>query len=162
MEDRFKNIKEPAHCPKKTGKRAGTTLVETIVAISVLAVFSTGACKLLLSHRKVSDSARAHYTAINIAKNRMELVRTFDFGQVNDFLEDKVIINNNGQPNSAGHYRRSTEVSNVNSNLVELTITVDIRNRKTLDFTPAKETLTTYIANYLEPGGGTAPAPAGP
>lgn len=142
--------------------RAGMTLVETVVAIAVLAIFTTGACKLLISHRQMTDMARAHYTAINIAKNRMELIRTFDFGQVDDFIEDQVIVDTSGLPDTAGHYRRTTETSNINSNLLELVVTVDIRNRKTLAFTPAKEELTTYVARYLEPGGGTAPAPPSP
>jgi type II secretory pathway pseudopilin PulG len=142
--------------------RAGMTVVETVVALAVFAVFTTGACKLLLSHRKVSDMARAHYTAINIAKNRMELMRTFDFGQVDDFLEDKVVVDASGVPSTEGNYRRSTEVNNVSSNLVELTVTVDIRNRQTLVFNPANEQLSTYFAEYLKPGGGTAPPPPSP
>ena len=138
------------------------TIVETLVALAILAVFSTGACKLLLSHRKISDMARAHYTAINIAKNRLELVRRFDFGQVDDFIEDKVLVDASGIPTTEGNYRRTTEISNVSSNLLELTVTVDIRNRKTLVFNPANQQLSTYFANYLEPGGGTAPPPPTP
>jgi hypothetical protein len=143
-------------------KCAGTTMVETVVALALFAVFTTGVCKLLLSHRKVSDMARGHYTAINIAKNRMELVRTFDFGQINDFLEDKVVVDASGTLDTEGLYRRTTEVSNVSSNLMELSITVDIRNRETLAFNPANEKLVTYFAEYLPSGGGTAPPPPSP
>lgn len=139
--------------------RAGTTIVETIVALVVFAIFTTGACKLLVSHRKITDMARAHYTAINIAKNRLELVRTFDFDQVNNFLENRVVVDTSGIPSETGNYRRTTEVSNVSSNLVEVTIDVEIRNRQTLEFTPSHEQLSAFFADYLEPGGGTAPAP---
>ncbi len=136
--------------------------METIVALTIFAGFSTGACKILLSHRKITDMARAHYTAINIAKNRMELVRTFDFGQVGNFLENNVVVNASGMPDAVGNYRRSTTVNNINANLLELTVIVDLRNRQTLDFTPAKEQVSTYFAKYLESGGGTAPPPPGP
>lgn len=162
MEDLSTNTKTVPRNGGGNRRCAGMTLVETIVAIAVLAIFSTGACKLLMSHRQLSDMARGHYTAINIAKNRMELVRTFDFGQVADFIEDKVVVDASGIPNTAGHYRRTTQVSTVSGNLLELTVTVDLRNRKTLAFTPAKETVSTYIAEYLDSGGGTAPAPPGP
>jgi len=131
------------------------------VALTIFAGFSTGACKLLMSHRKIADMARAHYTAINIAKNRLELVRTFDYGQVDDFLENNVVVDASGVPDAVGNYRRSTTVSNVSSNLLELTVTVDLRNRQTLAFTPAKEQVSTYFAEYLESGGGTAPPPPG-
>lgn len=159
MEDLSINIKEQTI---RSRKRAGMTLVETVVAVSVLAIFSTGACKLLLSHRRMSDMARAHYTAINIAKNRLELVRTFDFAQVGNFIEDKVVVDASGVPSTVGNYRRTTEISTVSDNLLELTVTVDLRNRQTLAFTPAKEVLNTYFADYLEPGGGTAPPPPSP
>ena len=147
---------------KKSRKRAGVTIVETIVALTIFAGFSTGACKLLLSHRKIADMARAHYTAINIAKNRMELVRTFDFGQVDNFLENNVVVNASGIPDTVGNYRRSTTVTNISANLLELTVNVDLRNRQTLAFTPAKEQVSTYFAKYLESGGGTAPPPPSP
>ena len=138
---------------------SGMTVVETLVALTIFALFTTGACKLLMSHRQVSDMARAHYTAINIAKNRLELVRTFDFDQVDEFIESNVIVDESGLPDVNGYYRRSTEIDNVSSNLLELTVTVDIRNRRTLQFNPANQSLSTYFAKYLPPGGGTAPPP---
>jgi len=147
---------------EKSGIRAGTTIVETVVALAIFAGFTTGACKLLMSHRKISDMARSHYTAINIAKNRLELVRTFDFGQVDHFLEDDVVVDASGVPSTEGNYRRSTEVSTISSNLLELTVTVDIRNQQTLVFNPANEQVSTYFAEYLPSGGGTAPPPPSP
>lgn len=141
--------------------RAGIALVEALVALTLLAVFLAGATKLLLSHHEMSDMARAHYTAINIAKNRMELVRTFDYGQVGNFLEDKVNVDASGIPSTLGNFRRSTEVSNVSSNLLELSVTVEIRDRVTLGFGSSQEKLITYFAEYLSeessPGGGVAP-----
>ncbi len=163
MKNLSENIEEQTGQRREQGrKRTGMTLVETVVAVAVLAIFSTGACKLLLSHRRISDMARAHYTAINIAKNRLELVRTFDFDQVANFIEDKVVVDASGVPSTVGNYRRTTQISAVSDNLLELTVTVDLRNRQTLAFTPAKEVLNTYLAKYLEPGGGTAPPPPSP
>jgi hypothetical protein len=144
----------------KSKSRAGIALVEALVSLTLLAVFLTGAMKTLLSHHEMSDMARAHYTAINIAKNRMELIRTFDFGQVDDFLEDKVNIDASGIPSNLGNFRRSTQVINVNPNLLELSVIVEIRDRKTLGFSGSQEYLKTYFAEYLteesSPGGGVA------
>lgn len=124
-------------------------MVETIVALAIFAVFLTGACKLILSHRKVSDMARAHYTAANIAKNRIEQIRTFEFDQVPGFVESQVVIDASGLPSTYGNYRRSTSISNVSSNLYDVVVTVDIRNRITLEFTPSHETVRTFIAHHL-------------
>ena len=58
-----------------------------------------------------------------------------------------------------GDYRRSTEVTNINANLLELTITVEIRDRKTLGFDGRNEHVSTYFSKYLSksstPGSGT-------
>jgi hypothetical protein len=142
----------------KSKSRAGIALVEALVSLTLLAIFLAGAMKILISHHEMSDKARAHYTAINIAKNRMELIRTFEFGQVDDFLEDKVNIDASGMPSTLGNFRRSTQVSNVSSNLLELAVIVEIRDQKTLAFSGSQEDLTTYFAEYLTeqsaPGGG--------
>ena len=83
-------------------------------------------------------------------KNRLELARTVDFGQLERFAESNVVVNASGESDTEGHYRRTTDISNFSSNLVEIAIKVDLRNRRTLEFTPANEQLTSYIANYLE------------
>ena len=134
-------------------------MVEAVVALTIFAVFATGGCKLLMSHRRVMDMARSHYTAINLAKNRMELVRRFDFDQVSNFIENNVIVDASGVPAATGNYRRSTAISTLSANLVEITVTIEIRNRQTLKFNPSEQQLSCYFAKYLEPGGGTSPPP---
>lgn len=126
-------------------------MVEVLVALGIFSVYSAGACKLILSHRKVSDMARAHYTAANLAKNRLEIVRTFEFDQIPAFKESQVVIDESGMPNSVGNYRRSTMINSISGNLHDVVVTVDIRNRETLQFTPAHETVRTFVAHYLEP-----------
>jgi prepilin-type N-terminal cleavage/methylation domain-containing protein len=133
----------------KEKKRAGVTLVETMVALLVLGVFITGSSKILMAHRKLADTAREHYAAINIAKNRIELVRTFEFGQVNDFLESNTNVDQNGAPDDTGNFRRSTTMTLVSSNLIEMVVNVEIRDRVTLKFDGEGEKLTTYFAEYL-------------
>ncbi len=125
-------------------------MVEALVAVVLFALFITGAAKMLLTHRQMTDMARAHYTAINIAKNRLELVRTFNFDQRGDFTEDKVLINGIGQPDMNGNYRRTTEFIQVSSNIIEIVIDVDIKDRKTLQFDGQTESLRSFNSLYLE------------
>lgn len=138
-----------ASAEKHSKSRAGATIVEALVALSIFAVFSVGACKLLTSHRRIMDMARDHYTAVNLAKDRMELARTFEFDQLPELAEDKLIIDESGIPKTYGHYRRTTQVTMVASNLYQLAITVDIQNRKTLKFAPMEQSINTYIAKHL-------------
>lgn len=134
---------------KRSTSRAGTSIVEALVALLVFALFVSGACKLLLSHRQLSDMARAHYQAANIAKNRMELVRTFDFDQLERFSESYTLINTSGTRTQNGNFRRSTSMRKLSGNLIELTIKVEIKDRKSLEFDGGEEEVVTYIARYL-------------
>lgn len=133
---------------EKAKTRTGTTIVETAVALALFAMFMTGACKLLLSHRGAADITREHYTAVNIAKNRVELARTFSFEALAEFGEDDTPVDAFGEPTSAaaGNYRRSTSVNMVTNNLMELTVTVDIRNHKTWGFDGANQEVVSFIS----------------
>ena len=137
------------HRLKNRKSRAGVSLVETLMALLIFATFITGASKSLMAHRKLSDKSREHYTAINIAKNRIELVRTFEFGQQADFLENNVVIDFNGAADTDGDYRRSTTMTTASSNLLEVAVTVEIRDRITLLFDGEQEKIRTYFAEYL-------------
>lgn len=142
-------------------RKGGSSIVEVLVALTVFALFVSGATKMMLAHRQMSDMAREHYTAANIAKNRLELIRSFEFGQVDSFLENKVPVDKSGAPDPEGYFRRTTQVDSINDNLIELIVTVEIRDRKTLGFDGSNEYLRTFFAQYLTEdssvGGGVAP-----
>lgn len=133
---------------KNDKRRAGTTIVETVVALSIFAVFMAGAGKLLLAHRGIADMAREHYTAVNIAKNRVELARTFSFEALSGFGENDVLTDAFGEPTAAGagNYRRSTSINLVTNNLMELTVNVDIRNHRTWEFDGAHQEVKSFIS----------------
>lgn len=129
---------------------AGSSIVETLMALSVFALFIGGGAQLMVAHRQMSDMARAHYVAANIAKNRIELIRTYGFAELSNFSEDDVLVDPSGYPNTSGNYRRSTEIlSTGKDNLAELVVMVEIRDRKTLGFEGRNETIRTYVADYL-------------
>ena len=133
---------------KQSRKRAGTTIVETLVALTIFATFIAGASKALLSHRAIADVTREHYTAVNIAKNRVELARTFNFEDLTNFGETDVLVDALGDPVAAGvgNYRRSTAINLVTNNLVQLIVTVDIRNHKTWAFNGAGQEVESFIS----------------
>jgi type II secretory pathway pseudopilin PulG len=136
---------------KKLYKKDGLTLVESIVAVCIFGIAIAGICALLVSARELNDRARLHYTAINIAKNRLEKARTLNFSTLSLFQENGTIVDYNGNPDPNGAFRRTTVISNVATNLVEIIITVDIRNRVTLGFTGEQETLRSYLTEYIVP-----------
>ena len=150
MKKNLKNINDTALSRlEKHRKRAGISIVETMMALVILAVFIAGSSKILLAQRKLTDKAREHYAAINVAKNRIELCRTFEFGQMADFLERDIVVDHNGVSDTDGHFRRSTMMTPISSNMVEMVVVVEIQNRMSLNFEGEKEELKTYFTQYL-------------
>lgn len=143
------NMNEKKDGRKRSKSRAGTSIVEVMIALLLFALFAGGACQMLVSHRQLLDMSRDHYIAANLAKDRLELARTFEFEQIPDLEESQLVINGSGIPSEVGHFRRTTTVSTLSSNLYELVITVDIQNRRTLEFAPAEQSINTYIAKHL-------------
>jgi Tfp pilus assembly protein PilV len=123
-------------------------MVETIVAIMVFAISIGGICKLVLIARESSDRARSHYTAVNVAKNRLEKARVFPFAQLDQFAENQVVVTGTGNPAADGEFRRTTAVSSLTATLKEMAVTVEIRNRITRRFEGVSETVSTYIADF--------------
>lgn len=133
-----------------TEKKSGSTLIEATVALGLFAVFIGGACKLFLSHQQLTEASRSRYQAINLAKNRLELVRSFDFNQRAAFLEDHVVVDSKGVPNRSGHYRRSTSATMISSNIIELAVTVQVKDRVSMEFDGAEETIKGYFTIHHE------------
>lgn len=136
---------------EKVHKNSGLTLVESIVAVCIFGIAIAGMCALVVSARELSDRARLHYTAINIAKNRVEKARTLNFSMLDLFQENGVVVDYNGNPDPNGAFKRNTVISNVATNLVEIIVTVDIRNRVTLGFAGENETVRSYLTEYIVP-----------
>ena len=141
----------PVSYGKNSQKIAGMTLVEVVIAVSIFSMCMAGVCSLILQSRRVSNRARAHYVAINIAKNRLEMARTYDYSLLDLFIESNIVVDKNGILVNDGDFRRTTTVTEIKSNLTEMVIMVEIRNRNTWDFSGEEETVQSYFADYLEP-----------
>ena len=136
------------------GFRDGMTILEVIIAVSIFSICVVGMCALIQKSRELSDMARDHYIAVNIAKNRLERVRTYDFDQITEFSElEGTPVDVSGNDVSGSDYRflRFTAVSNVTANLREVNVIVGIRNRVSLTFTGERESVKSLFADYQEP-----------
>ena len=133
----------------------GATIVETIVALTILAVFISGAVRVVMSHRQLTDKARAHYTAINIAKNRVEQVRNMrraDYSQIAAMIESDTLVDKDGDPAPVNQakYSRTTNISGTSvSELLEIEVIVKIKDPITLQFKGENEHIRSYMAKLL-------------
>ena len=130
-------------------RKRGISIIETVVALMIFSICIGGFCGVVMQARQLSDQARDQYTAVNMAKNRFERARSFDFDQLHLFRESQVVVDHEGQPKQYGNYRRTTTVSNVNERLKEMTVTIEIKDRHTTHFRPG-ENLRMYFADYVE------------
>jgi hypothetical protein len=128
--------------------RDGLTLVETTTALLILALSIAGLCSLVMLARESSDRSRSHYTAVNIAKNRIERASVFAFSELDSLAESYVSVDTSGTPYPSGDYRRTTVFSNVTSRLKAMTVTVEIRDRISRLFGRERETLCTYVTDF--------------
>jgi prepilin-type N-terminal cleavage/methylation domain-containing protein len=134
----------------QSGKSAGFTLIECLVAMFILGMCMAGTCAVAVSVKTTGDRARQQYVATNIARNRAERLRNFDFAQIDSFGESNVRVNASGSPDTVGEYRRTTSVSLVSTDLKEVAVNVDILDRKTWAFAGHKVSIRTYLARFQE------------
>ena len=140
---------------RKSCGNKGMTLLETVIALSVFMVCAAGIATMIVESKRLSDRARDHYQAINIAKNRLERARNMQVAVLPLLVESNTYLNVNGasvRPEQAP-FRRNTQVRTVPgaTNLTEVIVIVEIRNRASWEFGVVKEELRTYFTEYQEP-----------
>ncbi|MFH0907456.1 MAG: prepilin-type N-terminal cleavage/methylation domain-containing protein [bacterium] len=117
---------------KGAGARSGFTLVEVLVSMVVLVMVMGGAYSLVVQAASLSRAARDHYVAVNLAKNRLERARNFQYADLRLVAESSMVVDENGNPNTLASFKRTTAVNtNYAANLTQITVTVHIRNFRT-------------------------------
>lgn len=138
----------------RSGKRSGMSIIETVVALFLFALFIGGACRVILAQRQVADKARYHYAAINIAKNRIEQVRNMrraSYSQIFSMRELGTRVDANGDPlPGRGKFRRQTTITATSiPELLEVEVRVFIQNPITLEFETEEQHVSSYMAKLL-------------
>ena len=134
--------------------RRGMTLTEVVISTFLILLVMTSAYSLIIKSSELSRSARRHYIAISLAKNRLERARNFLYNDLKLMAETDLTVNDNGNPDPEGRFRRTTLVNTntiYGAGLTEITVTVKIRNPHTGLFTPDNETIKSLFTEYLTP-----------
>ena len=127
-----------------------------MIALAILATFIAGAARVILTHRQLADKARAHYTAINIAKNQVEQIRNMrraDYAQIFAMAENGVTVNAKGihhDDKTDKFFRITTITADAHNDYrLDIDVLVEIRNPITLGFEGESEHLKSYMAHLL-------------
>lgn len=148
------NTHEERWIAKRKRRKCGSSIIETLFALGLLATFISGAGKSIMMTNQLSDTAQGHYTAINIAKNQIEQVRNLrraEFEQILALQESGIRVDETGRIDPNGNFRRATTITKDSQNdfLIEVYVKIEILNRVSRSFEGEHEELRSYIAHLL-------------
>lgn len=123
------------------------TLIESLIAIFLLSLFVAGSVQVLNSVRRSADLSRMHFQALNMAKDRVERIRTFSFSQLGLAAESGVRLNQYGRIDAEGMFRRSTTVETQTNGLKKIVVRVEILNPRSRKF-DMEQSMSTLMADY--------------
>lgn len=96
---------------KKEDKGKGTTLIEVIGAIFVFSISLQALIAVYIQSIQVGKRLDCAYTAYNLAKNRIEVLRSLNYTLLPSSAEDATIVNSDGNPDQNGAFIRSTTIT---------------------------------------------------
>ncbi len=135
----------------------GMTLVEVMVAMALLAVFTTAALGALIQVARASEDVRLRTTAAALAWSRVERARNMDFDEIDNLVEalPGSIIDAIGLPDIDGAFRRRTSVNTITNGFPMKHVRVDVwpRDRRTNTFSGQPENVETVITDIPRRGG---------
>lgn len=92
-------------------RKSGFTLVEAMIAGVILMFFVGGFVLTFIMAMRTVHTATNHYRATSIARNRIQRARAFDFGSLELLEENEIGIDQFGNSDPGGRFRRSTSIS---------------------------------------------------
>ena len=108
-------------------RQDGFTLLEIVIAMGLFATGLLGLVLLTSGLMTNNMNARHHATAIQLARNKIEMLRQNPYSEVADGIELKVDASGNS---GSGIFRREVEVEeNVDPALKQVVVTVSWQSR---------------------------------
>ena len=112
--------------------RRGFTLISVMIAVVILAVGVLALSRTLTGAMQANTRAGLRTIALDIARQRMEFLRSQPPADMGDFAEvSGTDVNEEGRPVSGGKYRRTVVVADVRADLVSVTVRVTYPNGTT-------------------------------
>lgn len=135
---------------RRATRRSGVSLVETMVALAIFAAAMGAIYRLALSSSRASHHARDHYAAANIAKSRLEAGKARGHPQAMSMTETNSVVDSSGFSATDGRFRRTTTINTNVAEAIDMTVVVDVRNRRTGLFDGGAQQASLRIVKYRE------------
>ena len=127
----------------------GVTLIEVMGSVLV---FSIGIAALMAVYWQAGTSSRRAdnaYTAYNLAKNRLEGLKSVSFSDLSSAAESTIVVNKDGVADASGTFTRSTTVTTNytgDPSLTQVTVSVSYAISGVQSTAPVQMT-TVYFVN---------------
>lgn len=96
---------------KRQAEVKGITLLDAMVSILIFSIVIVGVLVLFAQGQRAALEAKCVYTAANLAKNRLERLKTVSYELLADANETDVRLDENGIPGDSGMFVRNTSVN---------------------------------------------------
>lgn len=143
----------------ENSQKQGFTLIEAIVSIVLLVMVIGGSYRIMNQTARMIRASRNHYIAANLSNARIERARTFVYSSLPLLAETNIVITDEGSPDSAGDFRRTTivipnyqvDTNNPQSGLTMVLVRTEICNLQSRTFTGDAEEVVYLATEYLTP-----------
>jgi len=130
-------------------------LLEAMIALFLSALILAAAYPLLTQTTRKLYQARDHYAATTICLAQIERARDIPYSQLADSLgkDNRVRVNEMGANDPDGRFLRTTTVSadTPDEGVTTVTVTTEMMDRATGQFSGEKETISYMFTDYLKP-----------
>jgi len=105
----------------------GLTLVEVVVTLALIAIVIVSVVATVVQSATFSDRIDKVYTASYLAQRRIDLLKRFDFDEVQSAEETDIRVGADGTIDPDGDYIRTTGVyTDTNPYLLKIQVSVDL------------------------------------
>lgn len=129
------------------GAQKGATLVELMISVVIFAITIVAFIDVISQSRSMAKREELGFTAYNLAKNKIETLKSISFADLSTAAESLTVINNTGTPDPVGNYKRTTTVTTSytgDSNLTQITVQVYYLIRGATNTSPLEMTTVIY------------------
>lgn len=144
--DTSRNIQKPK------SRTVGFTIVELIVASCAFLIMAVAFIACLLGSMRTHEMSRNYYKATCLARNLVQRARTLSWSSLSLLNESDSKVDDDGNVVPDGRFRRTTTVTNVAADCVELTTSVSFPTANGISDAPLE--IKTLIYKLDLEGGG--------
>ncbi|MCM8782148.1 MAG: hypothetical protein NC828_03760 [Candidatus Omnitrophica bacterium] len=133
--------------------KKGISLTEVVMAIGLVAICIGAIVGLVVQSVELGSGSEYAFTAMNLAKNRIERIREIrrdlSYTRLSEMAESDVIVNSDGVPDPNGNFKRTTIIAVDPTGYTGLTkVTVKVQYKRKRLFNPVPIELVTLISPY--------------